>query len=62
MSAAKEKTKSRFAHLAPVKAIINRAPAWKGGRPIAGNGPAVRVLGTNSLRKLALKIKRSNRA
>lgn len=60
MSAAKEKTKSRYAHLAPVKAIINKASNWKGGRAILANGPAVRILGPNSLRKQANKLKRDS--
>lgn len=61
MSAAKEKTKSRYAHLAPVKPIINKASNWKGGRPILGNGDPVRILGPASLRRLAKAERRVQR-
>ena len=57
MSAAKEKTKSRYAHLAPVKPIINKAANHKGHRPVAGNGEPVRILGPKSLKKLAKRLK-----
>lgn len=57
MSAAKEKTKSRYAHLAPVKAILNRAPKHKGHRPVTGNGEPVRILGPKSLKRLAKRLK-----